>query len=172
MFNSFRFFVVKIVKLIKLICGFYDPTEGTVLLNGEDIRKYNRRDYYRHFSAVFQEFSIFDTDFAENVAQHYEDIDADILKKAKNNVAKPKAFREEVVDFENRRSIENWVKYESLADDCLEAMKKMKTYTNYRVVMAVFSMEMNNAAKPLQILCDRGDIGLVKINGFTFYFKF
>ncbi len=101
-----------------------------------------------------------------------EDIDADILEKAENNVAKPKAFREEVVDFENRRSIENWVKYKSLADDCLKVMKKMKTYTNYRVVMAVFSMEMNNAAKPLQILCDRGDIGLVKINGFTFYFKF
>ena len=32
--------------LIKLICGFYDPTEGEVLLNGENIKKYNRRDYY------------------------------------------------------------------------------------------------------------------------------
>lgn len=32
--------------LVKLICGFYDPTEGEVLLNGEDIRQYNRRDYY------------------------------------------------------------------------------------------------------------------------------
>lgn len=68
--------------LIKLICGFYDPTEGTVLLNGEDIRKYNRRDYYRHFSAVFQEFSIFDTNFAENVAQHYEDIDDEKMNEA------------------------------------------------------------------------------------------
>lgn len=68
--------------LIKLICGFYDPTEGAVLLNGKDIRKYNRRDYYRHFSAVFQEFSIFDTDFAENVAQHYEDIDEDRVEAA------------------------------------------------------------------------------------------
>ena len=35
--------------LIKLICGFYDPTEGAVLLNGADIRRYNRRDYYRLF---------------------------------------------------------------------------------------------------------------------------
>ena len=25
--------------LVKLLCGFFDPTEGRVLLNGEDIRK-------------------------------------------------------------------------------------------------------------------------------------
>ena len=55
--------------LIKLICGFLDPTEGTVLLNGQDIRQYNRRDYYKCFSAVFQEFSLLAATVAENVAQ-------------------------------------------------------------------------------------------------------
>ena len=55
--------------LIKLLCGFYDPTEGRVLLNGEDIRQYNRRDYYRHFTAVFQQFSLLDVTLAENVTQ-------------------------------------------------------------------------------------------------------
>ena len=29
--------------LIKLMCGLLDPTEGLVLLDGEDIRQYNRR---------------------------------------------------------------------------------------------------------------------------------
>lgn len=58
--------------LIKLLCGFYDPTEGEVLLNGKDIRRYNRRDYYRHFSAVFQQFSVLDTTFEENVTQSAE----------------------------------------------------------------------------------------------------
>jgi len=57
--------------LIKLICGFYDPTEGAVLLNGEDIRQYNRRDYYRHFCAVFQNYSILAGTIAENVAQSH-----------------------------------------------------------------------------------------------------
>ena len=42
--------------LIKLVCGFLDPTEGRILLDGKDIRDYNRRDYYKMFSAVFQEF--------------------------------------------------------------------------------------------------------------------
>ena len=55
--------------LIKLLCGLYDPTEGQVLLDGEDIRQYNRRDYYRHFSAVFQQFSVLAGTVAENVAQ-------------------------------------------------------------------------------------------------------
>ena len=58
--------------LIKLLCGFYDPTEGQVLLDGEDIRQYNRRDYYKHFSAVFQQFSPLAGTMAENVAQSFE----------------------------------------------------------------------------------------------------
>ena len=61
--------------LVKLICGFYDPTEGEVLLNGVDIRRYNRRDYYRLFTAVFQQFSVLETSLAENVAQTVEGID-------------------------------------------------------------------------------------------------
>ena len=55
--------------LVKLICGFLDPTEGRVLLNGEDIRPFNRRDYYALFSAVFQDFSLLETTVAENVSQ-------------------------------------------------------------------------------------------------------
>ena len=55
--------------LVKLLCGFLDPTEGRVLLNGQDIRQYNRRDYYKLFAAVFQEFSVLSATVAENVAQ-------------------------------------------------------------------------------------------------------
>lgn len=55
--------------LIKLLCGFLDPDQGAVLLNGVDIREYDRQDYYRLFSAVFQDFSILGGSIAENVAQ-------------------------------------------------------------------------------------------------------
>ena len=72
--------------LVKLLCGFYDPTEGRVLLNGQDIRGFNRKRYYELFSAVFQEFSILDTTIAECVAQTVEDMDLekvnDCLEKA------------------------------------------------------------------------------------------
>ena len=72
--------------LVKLLCGLFDPTEGRVLLNGKDIRDFNRREYYGLFSAVFQEFSILDVTVAENIAQSKENIDyekvADCIEKA------------------------------------------------------------------------------------------
>lgn len=67
--------------LIKLICGFLDPTEGKVLLNNIDIRRYNRRDYYRLFSAVFQDFSVLDVTIAENIAQTDENVDEVLMRR-------------------------------------------------------------------------------------------
>ncbi len=61
--------------LVKLICGFFHPDEGCVLLNGVDIRTYNRHDYYRHIVAIFQEFSVLAASIEENVAQTRTNID-------------------------------------------------------------------------------------------------
>lgn len=63
--------------LVKLLCGFYDPTEGAVLLNGRDIREYNRQDYYSLFSAVFQDFDTLASTIAANIAQSEDAIDYD-----------------------------------------------------------------------------------------------
>ena len=71
--------------LVKLLCGFYDPDEGRVLLNGTDIRDFNRPDYYRMFSTVFQESSILDITVAETVAQDVEHID---MGRVKDCIAK------------------------------------------------------------------------------------
>ena len=68
--------------LVKLVCGLYDPTEGEILLNGENIKKYNRRDYYQHFSAVFQDFSLISTSVLENITQSVKDGDLDKAKAA------------------------------------------------------------------------------------------
>lgn len=72
--------------LVKLLCGLLDPTEGLVLLNGKDVRGFNRRSYYDLFSAVFQEFSVLDVTVAEEIAQTTEGIDydkiADCVEKA------------------------------------------------------------------------------------------
>lgn len=53
---------------IKLLCRLYDPTEGEILLNGIDIRKYNYAEYMMIFSVVFQDFSLFALTLAKNVA--------------------------------------------------------------------------------------------------------
>ncbi len=67
--------------LVRLACGFLDPTEGRVLLNGKDIRRYNRREYYKLFSAVFQEFSVLEASVAENVAQRVKGIDEERVRR-------------------------------------------------------------------------------------------
>ena len=51
-----------------------------MLLNGEDIKDFNRREYYGLFSAVFQEFSILDVTVAENIAQTNTQIDYDKVR--------------------------------------------------------------------------------------------
>lgn len=68
--------------LIQLICGLYDPTEGKVLLNGVNIKKFDRNEYYKHFAAVFQDFSILPYSIAQNVAStEEENIDYDRVRE-------------------------------------------------------------------------------------------
>ncbi len=54
--------------MIKLLLRLYEPTEGEILLNGVDIKKYNKQSYYRLFAPVFQDFSIFAFPINENVS--------------------------------------------------------------------------------------------------------
>lgn len=53
---------------IKLLCRLYDPTEGEILLNGIDIRKYDYHEYMNIFSVVFQDFKLLAFDLGQNVA--------------------------------------------------------------------------------------------------------
>lgn len=55
--------------LVKLLCGLIDPTEGQVLYDGIDIREYNRTDFYKQFSAVFQQYSIMPVSIEEIVSE-------------------------------------------------------------------------------------------------------
>ena len=53
---------------IKLLCRLYDPTEGEILLNGINIRKYNYNEYMNVFSVVFQDFKLLSYTLGANVA--------------------------------------------------------------------------------------------------------
>ena len=57
---------------IKLLCRLYDPTEGQILLNGIDIRKYKYDDYMNVFSVVFQDFQLVALPLGQNVAASAE----------------------------------------------------------------------------------------------------
>ncbi|MDE7300344.1 MAG: ABC transporter ATP-binding protein/permease [Lachnospiraceae bacterium] len=53
---------------IKLLCRLYDPTEGEILLNGVNIKKYDYDEYMSIFSVVFQDFQLFAFTVGQNVA--------------------------------------------------------------------------------------------------------
>jgi ATP-binding cassette subfamily B protein len=52
---------------IKLVCGFYRPTEGRILLDGRDLREWDDAALRRRISAVFQDFSEYQFSLRENV---------------------------------------------------------------------------------------------------------
>lgn len=53
---------------VKLLIRLYEPDEGKILLNGVDVRSYNKQEYWRLFSVVFQEIQLFAFTTAENVS--------------------------------------------------------------------------------------------------------
>lgn len=54
--------------LVKLLCGLYHPTEGEILVNGRNVREYDRESYYSMVSAVFQNVKLLPFSIAQNVA--------------------------------------------------------------------------------------------------------
>jgi ABC-type multidrug transport system fused ATPase/permease subunit len=54
--------------LVSLIPRLYDPTEGAVLIDGEDIRRYTLRSVRAQMSMVLQESVLFRASIAENIA--------------------------------------------------------------------------------------------------------
>lgn len=53
---------------IKLLLRLYDVTEGEILLNGINIKRFRRNEYYKLFSPVFQNVELFAFPMAENIS--------------------------------------------------------------------------------------------------------
>jgi ATP-binding cassette subfamily B protein len=66
--------------LVNLICRFYDVTEGSIMVDGHDVRRFAVSDFRRHIGLVLQEPFLFFGTIAENIAY-----------------GKPDATREEIV---------------------------------------------------------------------------
>lgn len=53
--------------LVKLLMGLYPIREGKITVDGVDIQEYDKRDYQKHFGAVFQDLQIFSLPLSHNV---------------------------------------------------------------------------------------------------------
>ena len=53
--------------LVKLLCRLYDPTSGTVTLDGVDLREFDVDELRRHASFVLQDFAMYQFTARENI---------------------------------------------------------------------------------------------------------
>jgi ATP-binding cassette, subfamily B, bacterial len=54
--------------IVKLLTRLYDPTEGSILLDGVDLREYDLEDYASQIAVIFQDFMRYDMTARENIA--------------------------------------------------------------------------------------------------------
>ncbi|MBT8206853.1 MAG: ABC transporter ATP-binding protein/permease, partial [Acidimicrobiia bacterium] len=63
--------------LVSLLARFYDPSEGSILLDGVDLRDYRLKDLRGQFTIMLQEPVLFSTSIAKNVAYARPDASLD-----------------------------------------------------------------------------------------------
>ncbi|OGD84051.1 hypothetical protein A2572_03985 [Candidatus Collierbacteria bacterium RIFOXYD1_FULL_40_9] len=65
--------------LIKLICRFYKPQKGQIILDGKDIYDYDLASYRRSISALFQDFAQYPFSAKDNI--HFGDVSKKLKMK-------------------------------------------------------------------------------------------
>ena len=56
-----------VANLVKIIMGLYKPQKGKILINGKSIDAYDKKEYYKKMSAVFQDFARYPLTIRENI---------------------------------------------------------------------------------------------------------
>jgi ATP-binding cassette subfamily B protein len=54
--------------LIKLLCRIYDPTEGSILINGQDLRDISLEDWQSAIGILFQDFPVYNLTIRESIS--------------------------------------------------------------------------------------------------------
>jgi ABC-type multidrug transport system fused ATPase/permease subunit len=54
--------------LVKLLCGFYLPTKGEILINGVNLNKYSLITYWKQLAVLFQDFEEYDFSARESIS--------------------------------------------------------------------------------------------------------
>lgn len=85
--------------LVKMLCGFYKPSSGKILINGVDINELNIEKYFNHVSVLFQDSIMLSISIAENITGQSED---KIDKKRLRNAIDLSGLKEKVNSFSKK----------------------------------------------------------------------
>lgn len=61
--------------LVKLLCGFLSPTEGSIKVNGTDMRRLNLKEYQKYIATVFQGTDLLSFELVNSLASTPEEVD-------------------------------------------------------------------------------------------------
>ena len=87
--------------LVKLMCGFYHPTEGEILINDIPIEQFNREEYYSLVSVLFQDSTMLALSLDENLTgQNAGEIDREQLERALKLSNEPTAALDPIAENE------------------------------------------------------------------------
>ena len=67
---------------VKLLVRLYDPTDGTILINGTDIKSFDYDEYLSVFAPIFQDFMLFAFTVGENISAFEEGRSRDVKDAA------------------------------------------------------------------------------------------
>lgn len=82
---------------IKLMMKLYEPSEGRILLNDVDIKEYNREEYFKLFSPVFQNVECFAMPIYQNIS--FAEVDKTDMNKI-NEVLEQSGLSEKINSYE------------------------------------------------------------------------
>ncbi|OGO88785.1 MAG: hypothetical protein A2Y15_02560 [Clostridiales bacterium GWF2_36_10] len=85
--------------LVKLLMRLYDVTEGEILLNGINIKKYNLKAYRKLYGTVFQDYQILSMSVLENVRMNT--IENDEQRKICEDALKKSGLYQKVTTLKN-----------------------------------------------------------------------
>lgn len=84
---------------VKLLCGMYEPDEGSILIGGVNMNEFPKKELYRLFSAVFQEAFMLPVTVGENLTLE-SDYDSGRAWKALEAAGLAEKFHENGVDMD------------------------------------------------------------------------